>query len=59
MVGALLLTVSPLAAREIPGRISSRVADLGEVMRVYLAEGLASMIQLPYPITEVRLGEPR
>ena len=43
---------------EPPSRISSRLADLGEVHKIFLAQGLAAVIQLPYPITEVKVGNP-
>ena len=53
-----LLTAELALAQSVPGRISSQVVDLGDVLRIYLAPGLASVVQLPYPITEVKLGNP-
>jgi hypothetical protein len=52
---ALCFTMSAFAA---PARISARLADLGEVHKIYLAQGLASVVQLPYPVTEARVGSP-
>ncbi len=53
-----IVEISSILAAELPGRISSQLADLGEVHKLYLAQGLASVVQLPYPITEVKLGNP-
>jgi hypothetical protein len=61
LIGAaifLLVAGFALAQATTPGRISSRVMDLGDVLRIYLSQGLASVVQLPFPITEVKLGNP-
>jgi hypothetical protein len=56
----LTLAMGPAASAvaKTPPRISSHIVDLGEVHKVYLAQGLASVIQLPYPITEAKVGAP-
>jgi hypothetical protein len=54
---AAIIFASALASAS-PGRISSRFANLGEVHKIFLAQGLASVVQLPYPITEVKTGSP-
>lgn len=41
-----------------PTRISSSLVNLGEVHKIFLAQGLVSVIQLPYPVTEVKVGNP-
>jgi len=53
---AAMVSLTPASAT--PSRISSSVMDLGEVHRIFVAQGLASVIQLPYPITEVKVGSP-
>jgi hypothetical protein len=46
------------AAETPPRRITSRLVDLGEVHKIFVAQGLAAVVQLPYPITEVKVGSP-
>jgi hypothetical protein len=57
----IITAVSFLAiahAETTPLRISSRLIDLGEVHKIFLSQGLVSVIQLPYPVTEVKVGSP-
>ncbi len=56
-VAVCFLLVSEFA-HAAPARISSGLVNLGEVHKIYLAQGLASIIQLPYPITEAKVGSP-
>lgn len=42
-----------------PARISKINKSLNEVDRIYLAPGLVSVIEMPSPILEVRVGDPR
>jgi len=48
---ALLILLHSQHGLTAPRRISSGFLDLGEVHKIYLAQGLASIIQLPYPVT--------
>ncbi|MGK5087914.1 hypothetical protein WDW86_10180 [Bdellovibrionota bacterium FG-2] len=57
-LAAALVFLDSAQAQPIPGRISARFADLGEVHKIYLAQGLAAVIQLPYPVTEAKVGSP-
>lgn len=50
----LLLTICHAA----PARISTMTKDLGAAERIYLSAGLASVIEFPRPIGEVRVGDP-
>lgn len=52
------LQVGPTYAAKGPARISSGLLNLAEVHKIYLAHGLAAVVQLPYPITEVKVGSP-
>lgn len=40
-----------------PSRISQTLLDLGGVHRIYLSPALVSVVQLPYPITETKVGD--
>lgn len=51
---SLLLSLS-LAT---PDRLSTIQKDLSEAEAIYLSEGLASIVEFPKPITEVRMGNP-
>lgn len=42
-----------------PARITRIDKNLHEVDRIYLAPGLVSVIEMPGPILEVRVGDPR
>lgn len=42
-----------------PERISKIQKDLTQVDRIYLAPGLVSVIELPQPVIEVRIGNPQ
>lgn len=41
-----------------PNRISSTIQDLSQVETIRLSPGLVSVIELPKPVTEVRVGNP-
>jgi len=58
MIGVLLFVFCSAIAADRPSRISSRLANLGEVHKIFLAQGLASIVQLPYPVTEAKVGNP-
>lgn len=45
----------PLVA---PRRISSKLIDLGKVYPIYLVAGMATLIELPGPVTGIRTGNP-
>ncbi len=53
-----IMFVTNTRAEVGPSRISSRLVNLGEVHKIFLAQGLVSVIQLPYPVTEVKVGNP-
>lgn len=53
---SLLIGISCFAG---PDRISRIQKDLTKVDRIYLAAGLVSVIELPQPIVEVRVGNPQ
>jgi hypothetical protein len=53
-----LLVAIVVRADEPPRRIMETFADLGDVHRIFLAPGLASVLQLPYPVTEAKIGSP-
>lgn len=41
-----------------PARISTMTKDLGAAERIYVSAGLASVVEFPRPIVEVRVGDP-
>jgi hypothetical protein len=41
-----------------PNRISSKVLDLGKVYPIYMVAGMATLIELPGPVTGIRTGNP-
>ncbi len=41
-----------------PRRISSKVVDLGRVQPIYMVAGMATLIELPGPVTGIRTGNP-
>lgn len=51
------LIFSVTLASEIP-RIETRIQDLGNTSRVYLKFGMISVVEFPYNIIEVRVGNP-
>jgi len=52
---SLLLAASPLLP---PKRISSKAVDLGKVYPIYMVAGMATLIELPGPVTGIRTGNP-
>ncbi len=54
----VLLVFGDLLAETPVSRISSRIANLGSVQNLYMTPGLVTVLQLPTPITEVKLGSP-
>lgn len=53
-----LFSVQSLWADTQVSRISSRIANLGSVQNLYMTPGLVTVLQLPTPITEVKVGSP-
>lgn len=41
-----------------PKRISAQVLDLGKVHTVYMVPGMATLIEVPSPVSGIRLGNP-
>jgi hypothetical protein len=41
-----------------PRRISSQIVDLAKVHPIYMVPGMATLIELPTPITGIRTGNP-
>ena len=41
-----------------PRRISSKVVDLGKVQPIYIVAGMATLIEVPGPVTGIRTGNP-
>jgi hypothetical protein len=54
----LLLTTSASAETKGPSRISSKVMDLGKVTPIRMVPGMATIIEVPGPVTGIRLGNP-
>jgi hypothetical protein len=46
------------AALARPRRISSQVIDLAKVHPIYMVAGMATLIELPGPVTGIRTGNP-
>ena len=46
------------AAPLVPKRISSKLVDLGKVHPIYMVAGMATLIELPNPVTGIRTGNP-
>jgi len=55
---ALACTLASAETPTLPKRISSRNVDLGRVHRVYMVPGMATMIEIPGPVTGIRMGNP-
>lgn len=45
-------------ATSVPRRISSKLVDLGRVHPIYMVAGMATLIELPGPVTGIRTGNP-
>lgn len=56
-VGQLAMIASSLAEKP-PRRISAEVVDLGKVQTVHMVAGMATLIEIPGPITGIRAGNP-
>ena len=41
-----------------PRRISSKLVDLGKVQPIYMVAGMATLIEIPGPVTGIRTGNP-
>ena len=54
----LLLPVLANAETKGPSRISSKVMDLGKVTPIRMVPGMATIIEVPGPVTGIRLGNP-
>ena len=46
------------AGKSAPRRISSKLVDLGKVYPIYMVAGMATLIELPGPVTGIRTGNP-
>lgn len=46
------------AVRALPRRISSKVVDLGKVQPIHMVAGMATLIEIPGPVTGIRTGNP-
>jgi hypothetical protein len=44
--------------RNLPRRISSKVVDLSKVQPIYMVPGMATLIEIPGPVTGIRTGNP-
>lgn len=42
----------------VPKRISSKIVDLGSVYPISMVAGMATLIELPGPVTGIRTGDP-
>jgi hypothetical protein len=51
-------TVPESAKLIVPRRVSSKVVDLGRVYPIYLVAGMATVIEIPGPVTGIRTGNP-
>ncbi len=47
-----------IAQAQPPRRISSKLIDLGKVYPIYMVAGMATLIELPTPVTGIRTGNP-
>jgi hypothetical protein len=54
----LLLPALASAETKGPSRISSKVMDLGKVTPIRMVPGMATIIEVPGPVTGIRLGNP-
>jgi hypothetical protein len=45
-------------AYALTARIESKYVNIGESSKIYLKPGLTSVLEFPYPILEVRIGNP-
>ena len=55
LIGLGVLESMGLAA---PRRISSKLVDLGKVYPIYMVAGMATLIEIPGPVTGIRTGNP-
>lgn len=51
--------VAAMGWAESPARISTVSKDLGRVDQIYLAPGLVSVVDMPSPVLEARVGDPK
>lgn len=49
---------SEVEATGLPKRISSKILDLSKVYPIYMVAGMATLIELPGPVTGIRIGNP-
>ncbi len=45
-------------SQNTPRRLSSKVLDLGSVQPIFMVAGMATLIELPGPVTGIRTGNP-
>lgn len=60
ILSALMLGVCSRASTPpaLPRRISSKVVDLGKVYPIHMVAGMATLIEIPGPVTGIRTGNP-
>lgn len=54
---SLLIYPAP-ALPDLPKRISGQMVDLGEVHRIYMVPGMATVLEIPGAVTGIRIGNP-
>ena len=54
----LMLWTFSARAEDAPRRIQSQIVDLGQVIKVYMAVGMVTLIQIPNAVTGIRTGNP-
>ena len=54
------LCTLPLVARAagVPQRITTKYVDLSVVQKIHLVPGMATLLEIPGPVTGVRVGDP-
>jgi len=55
---SLVLVILSSNIMASPKRISGQIKDLGQVSAIYMVPGMATLIEIPGPITGIRLGNP-
>ena len=57
IVGLLVLS-PPHSEASAPRRVSAQIKDLGKVHPIRMIQGMATLIEIPGPVTGVRCGNP-
>lgn len=58
LVGCERALADGVKTKPAPRRISSKLVDLGKVYPIYMVAGMATLIELPGPVTGIRTGNP-